>query len=104
MLVMILPSHKKMYTSGSPMKFLFFSSLDGDSYGQPCNGASRDALSKMALPYEETELETKEKTLNYEPDEHTKYFLPTDTRKYPHGNEGKKDNMITYDIQYEGEY
>ena len=86
------------------MKFLFFPSLDGDSYGQPCNGASRDALSKMALPYEETELETKDKTLNYEPDEHTKYFLPTDTREYPHGNEGKKDNMITYDIQYEGEY
>ena len=56
----------------------------------------------MALPYEEAELQTKDKTLNYEPDENTKYFLPTNNKKYTTHDDIKKENVVTYDIQYEG--
>ena len=86
----------------SPFRKFTTSSMTDESYGQPCNGASRDALSKMALPYEEIELNMKDKTLNYEPDENTKYFLPTNTKKYTTEEKENNGNLITYDVQYEG--
>ena len=81
----------------------FSHSVTDESYSQPCNGASRDALSKMALPYEEEPtLNVKDKILNYEPDENTKYFIPTDTKKYIAEDKDKTENLVTYDIQYKG--
>ena len=83
--------------------YIFFSfSATDESYAQPCNGASKDALSKMALPYEEHVLNVKDKILTYEPDENMKYFIPTDTKKYTTEEKDKNGNLVTYDIQYEG--
>ena len=96
-----------------PSNFLLFpcanASSAEESFEQPCNGASRGALSKMALPLNAEKLETQDKTLNYEPkDEDTKYFLPTDIKESGNnklegkGDEGKIQDVETYDLQYQG--